>query len=743
MTTIASKIIYTKTDEAPMLATYSFLPIINAFSKAAGVSVELRDISLAGRILAVFPEYLTPQQKQADALSELGELAKRPEANIIKLPNISASLPQLNAAVKELQSQGYKLPEYPEYPKDDKEKDIKARYDRVKGSAVNPVLREGNSDRRAPLSVKAHTRKHPHKMGAWSPDSKTHVSHMKGGDFRSNEKSITTTAATDARIEFVGQDGKTTVLKPKVVLQQGEVIDATFMSKRALRQFLEEQIEDAKKQGVLFSLHMKATMMKISDPKIFGHAVTVFYKDVFEKHGETFKKLGVDPDNGIGDLYIKIKALPDDQRNAIEADIQEVYKKRPPMAMVNSDKGITNLHVPSDIIIDASMPPVIRDSGKMWGPDGKLADTKCVIPDASYAPVYHEVVEFCKKHGAFDPKTMGSVPNVGLMAQAAEEYGSHDKTFKAPGNGTIRVVDASGKTLLEHQVEEGDIWRMCQVKDAPIRDWVKLAVNRAKATGAPAIFWLDKTRAHDAQLITKVETYLKEHDTQGLDIRIMTPAEATRLSLERIKEGKDTISVTGNVLRDYLTDLFPILEIGTSAKMLSIVPLLNGGGLFETGAGGSAPKHVQQFEEEGYLRWDSLGEFLALAASLEHLAKVANNQAAKILADSLDQANAKFLESNKSPARKVGEIDNRGSHFYLALYWAQALAQQTQDKNLAARFVKIAKEMADNESKISTELLGAQGKPVDVGGYYHPDDAKASKAMRPSATLNAIVDAIA
>ena len=743
MTTTASKIIYTKTDEAPMLATYSFLPIINAFSKAAGVSVELRDISLAGRILAVFPEYLTPQQKQADALSELGELAKRPEANIIKLPNISASLPQLNAAVKELQSQGYKLPEYPEYPKDDKEKDIKARYDRVKGSAVNPVLREGNSDRRAPLSVKAHTRKHPHKMGAWSPDSKTHVSHMKGGDFRSNEKSLTTTAATDARIEFVGQDGKTTVLKPKVALQQGEVIDATFMSKRALRQFLEEQIEDAKKQGVLFSLHMKATMMKISDPKIFGHAVTVFYKDVFEKHGETFKKLGVDPDNGIGDLYIKIKALPDDQRKAIESDIQEVYKKRPPMAMVNSDKGITNLHVPSDIIIDASMPPVIRDSGKMWGPDGKLADTKCVIPDASYAPVYHEVVEFCKKHGAFDPKTMGSVPNVGLMAQAAEEYGSHDKTFKAPGDGTIRVVDASGKTLLEHKVEEGDIWRMCQVKDAPIRDWVKLAVNRAKATGAPAIFWLDKTRAHDAQLISKVETYLKDHDTQGLDIRIMTPAEATRLSLERIKEGKDTISVTGNVLRDYLTDLFPILEIGTSAKMLSIVPLLNGGGLFETGAGGSAPKHVQQFEEEGYLRWDSLGEFLALAASLEHLAKVANNQAAKILADSLDQANAKFLESNKSPARKVGEIDNRGSHFYLALYWAQALAQQTQDKNLAARFVKIAKEMADNEAKISTELLGAQGKPVDVGGYYHPDDAKASKAMRPSATLNAIVDAIA
>ena len=710
MTTTASKIIYTKTDEAPMLATYSFLPIINAFSKAAGVSVELRDISLAGRILAVFPDYLTPQQKQADALSELGELAKTPEANIIKLPNISASLPQIQGAIKELQSQGYKLPEYPENPKDDKEKDIKARYDKVKGSAVNPVLREGNSDRRAPLSVKAHTRKHPHKMGAWSADSKTHVAHMKGGDFRSNEKSMTTTAATDARIEFVGQDGKTTVLKPKVSLQAEEVIDATFMGKRALRQFLEEQIEDAKKQGVLFSLHMKATMMKISDPKIFGHAVTVYYKDVFEKHGETLKKLGVDPDNGIGDLYTKIKALPDDQRKVIEADVQAVYKKRPPMAMVNSDKGITNLHVPSDIIIDASMPPVIRDSGKMWGPDGKPADTKCVIPDSSYAPVYQELVEFCKKHGAFDPKTMGSVPNVGLMAQAAEEYGSHDKTFKAPANGTIRVVDASGKSLLEHQVEEGDIWRMCQVKDAPIRDWVKLAVNRAKATGAPAIFWLDKTRAHDAQLITKVERYLKDHDTKGLDIRIMTPADATRLSLERIKEGKDTISVTGNVLRDYLTDLFPILEIGTSAKMLSIVPLLNGGGLFETGAGGSAPKHVQQFQEEGYLRWDSLGEFLALAASLEHLAKVANNQAAKNLADALDQANAKFLESNKSPARKVGEIDNRGSHFYLALYWAQALAQQTQDKNLAARFAKIAKDLADNEAKISSELLACSGE---------------------------------
>jgi isocitrate dehydrogenase len=739
----ADKIIYTKTDEAPMLATYSFLPIINAFSKAAGVTVELRDISLAGRVIAVFPEYLTPQQRQHDALAELGELAKTPEANIIKLPNVSASLPQLKATIKELQSQGYKLPDYPEDPKDDKEKDIKARYDKVKGSAVNPVLREGNSDRRAPLSVKANARKHPHKMGAWTSDSKTHVSQMKGGDFRSNEKSITIPAATEARIEFVGQDGKVTVLKQQLALLAGEVLDATFMSKNALRTFIEEQIEDAKKQGVLFSLHLKATMMKVSDPMIFGHAVTVYYKDVFAKHGETLKKLGVDPDNGIGDLYTKIKALPDDQRKAIETDIQEVYKKRPPMAMVNSDRGITNLHVPSDIIIDASIPPVIRDSGKMYNPEGKLQDSKLVIPDACYAPVYHEVVEFCKKHGAFDPRTMGSVPNVGLMAQAAEEYGSHDKTFKAPGNGTIRVVDASGKTLLEHKVEEGDIWRACQVKDAPIQDWVKLAVTRAKATGAPAVFWLDKDRAHDAELIKKVNQYLPKHDTTGLGIRIMSPADATRFSLERMKEGKDTISVTGNVLRDYLTDLFPILEIGTSAKMLSIVPLLNGGGLFETGAGGSAPKHVQQLQAEGYLRWDSLGEFLALAASLEHLAKAGDNPVAKILADTLDQANAKFLESNKSPARRVGEIDNRGSHFYLALYWAQALAAQTQDKTIAQRFTKIAKDLSENEKKIDGELLAAQGKPVDLGGYYHPDDAKASRAMRPSATLNAIIDAIA
>ncbi|MFZ5862251.1 MAG: NADP-dependent isocitrate dehydrogenase [Nitrospirota bacterium] len=743
MATKTSKIIYTHVDEAPMLATYSFLPIVNAFTKAAGVVVEKRDISLSGRIIATFPEFLTPAQKQADDLAELGELAKTPDANIIKLPNISASIPQLKAAIKELQSQGYKLPEYPEDPKTDAEKDIKARYDKIKGSAVNPVLREGNSDRRAPLSVKQYARKHPHKMGPWTSDSKTHVSYMTKGDFRSNEKSVTVTEATDARIEFVGKDGKTTVLKPKVAIKAGEVIDATFMSRGALREFLEAQIEDAKKQGVLFSIHLKATMMKISDPKIFGHAVSVYFKDVFEKYKATFDKLGVDPDNGLGDLYAKIKALPEAERAAIEADIKAVYAKRPPMAMVNSDKGITNLHVPSDIIIDASIPPVIRDSGKMWNPEGKLQDTKVVIPDSSYAPVYHEVVEFCKKNGAFDPRTMGSVPNVGLMAQAAEEYGSHDKTFKAPGNGTIRVVSASGQTLLEHQVEEGDIWRMCQVKDTPIQDWVKLAVNRARATGSPAVFWLNKDRPHDAELIKKVNAYLPKHDTKGLEIKIMSPAEATRFSLQRMKEGKDTISVTGNVLRDYLTDLFPILEIGTSAKMLSIVPLLNGGGLFETGAGGSAPKHVQQFQEEGYLRWDSLGEFLALAASLEHLSKASNNATAKLLADTLDRANAKFLESNKSPARKVGEIDNRGSHFYLALYWAQALAEQTEDKTLQAKFATVAKQLADNEAKINAELLGAQGKPVDTGGYYHPDNQKTTKAMRPSATLNAIVDAIA
>lgn len=738
-----SKIFYTKTDEAPMLATYSFLPMVNAFAAAAGVALELKDVSLAGRILASFPEFLSEGQKQPDDLAELGELAKTPQANIIKLPNVSASLPQMKAAIKELQSQGYKLPEYPEDPKNDQEKSIKARYDKIKGSAVNPVLREGNSDRRAPLSVKNYARKHPHKMGPWSKDSKTHVVYMTHGDFRSNEKSAVLPSATDARIEFVGQNGGVTVLKQKLPLLSGEIIDATFMSRRALREFIEAQIEDAKKQGILFSVHLKATMMKVSDPKIFGHVVSVYFKEVFEKYKDVFQKLGVDPDNGLGDLYIKIKSLPEGQRSDIEKDIQAVYQKRPPLAMVNSDKGITNLHVPSDIIIDASMPPVIRDSGKMWGPDGKAYDTKAVIPDSSYATVYEEVVEFCKHNGAFDPKTMGSVPNVGLMAQAAEEYGSHDKTFKAQGSGKIRVVSASGQTLLEHNVEEGDIWRMCQTKDAPVQDWVKLAVNRARATGSPTIFWLDKNRAHDAEIIKKVNQYLPQHDTKGLDIRIMSPAEATKFSLQRLKEGKDTISVTGNVLRDYLTDLFPILEIGTSAKMLSIVPLLKGGGLFETGAGGSAPKHVQQLQEEGYLRWDSLGEFLALAASLEHLGKFSNNPTAKVLADTLDQANAKFLESDKSPSRKVGEIDNRGSHFYLALYWAQALAQQTEDKALQTRFTKVAKELEDNEAKISAELIGAQGKPVDLGGYYHPDEKKTIKAMRPSPTLNAIIDSIA
>ena len=739
---MSSKIIYTKVDEAPALATYSLLPIINAFTKSAGIVVEQRDISLAGRIIAAFPENLTATQKQSDDLSELGALATTPEANIIKLPNVSASLPQLHAAIKELQGQGYKIPDYPEAPTTDAEKDIKARFDKVKGSAVNPVLREGNSDRRAPLSVKQYAKKHPHKMGAWSRDSKTHVSYMGQGDFRSNEKSITLTEATDVRIEFISQDGTITVLKPKLLLKVGEIADATFMSRRALREFLEVEIEDAKAKGVLFSIHLKATMMKVSDPKIFGHAVSVFFKAVFEKHAAVFKTLGVDPDNGLGDLYVKIKSLPEDQQSAIKADITAVYQTRPAMAMVNSDKGITNLHVPSDIIIDASIPPVIRDSGKMWAPDGTLQDTKIVIPDASYAPVYEQVVNFCKKNGALNPMTMGSVPNVGLMAQAAEEYGSHDKTFKSTGNGTIRVVTLSGKTLLEQVVEEGDIWRMCQVKDAPIQDWVKLAVTRAKATGSPAIFWLDINRAHDAELIKKVNVYLKNHDTTGLDIRIMTPAAAMSLSLERIVEGKDTISVTGNVLRDYLTDLFPILEVGTSAKMLSIVPLMQGGGLFETGAGGSAPKHVQQLQEEGFLRWDSLGEFLALAASLEHLAKTSNNKSAQLLADTLDRATAMFLDSNKSPGRKVGELDNRGSHFYLALYWAQAMAEQSEDTALHARFDKVAKQFLHNEATIVAELKAAQGQKVDLGGYYHSDITKTTKIMRPSVTLNAIVDAI-
>ena len=736
------KIMWTKTDEAPALATYSLLPIVQAFTRAAGVVVETRDISLAGRIIANFPENLTENQRIPDHLTQLGELATTPEANIIKLPNISASVPQLKAAIKELQSQGYNIPDYPEDPKTDAEKEIKARYGKVLGSAVNPVLREGNSDRRAAASVKNYARKNPHKMGAWSPDSKTHVSHMSGGDFYGSEKSTTITGAGAVKIEFVGQDGKTTVLKEKTTLKVGEVIDAAVMSRRELRKFYEEQIQDAKNKGVLFSLHLKATMMKVSDPIMFGHAVSVFFKDVFEKYASAIKELGFDPNNGLNDLYAKIKKLPDAQRLEIEADINACYKKRSELAMVNSDKGITNMHVPSDVIIDASMPAMIRESGKMWRADGKLYDTKAVIPDRNYAGVYQEVIADCKKHGAYDPRTMGSVPNVGLMAQKAEEYGSHDKTFKSPGNGTIRVVDASGKVLFQHTVEEGDIWRMCQTKDAPIQDWVKLAVTRARATGAPAVFWLDENRAHDKQITEKVNKYLKDHDTKGLEIHIMSPVDATRLSLERIRAGKDTISVTGNVLRDYLTDLFPILELGTSAKMLSIVPLMNGGGLFETGAGGSAPKHVQQFLEEGYLRWDSLGEFLALAVSLEHLSNTFNNKKAQVLAATLDQANGKFLESNKSPARKVGEIDNRGSHFYLTLYWAQALAAQNEDKDLQARFSKLAKVLEENEAKIAGELISAQGKHVDIGGYYHPDPEKTSKAMRPSATFNAALAAI-
>jgi len=738
------KIIYTKVDEAPALATYSFLPIIKAFTETAGVNVETRDISLAGRITATFPENLTENQKQPNDLAELGELVKKPEGNVIKLPCISASIPQLKAAVKELQGHGYKIPDYPEEPKTEEEKEIKARFDKIKGSAVNPVLREGNSDRRVPGPVKTYAKQNPHPMGEWSADSKSHVAHMTSGDLRSNEISTTITSATagDSKIEFIGNDGTTKALKEKLALIDGEIIDATVFSKRALRAFLEEQIKDAKEKDVLFSVHLKATMMKVSDPIIFGHVVSVFFKDVFEKHASTFKELGVSPNNGLGDLYIKIKNLPDDKRAEIEVDIKACYEKGPRLAMVNSDKGITNLHVPSDTIIDASMPAAIRNSGRMWNSDGKLQDTKFVIPDSSYAGVYKETIDFCKKHGAFDPTTMGTVPNVGLMAQKAQEYGSHDKTFQIPGDGKVCVVSASGQTLLEHSVEEGDIWRMCQVKDLPIQDWVKLAVNRAKATGSPAVFWLDKNRAHDAQLMKKVNLYLKDHDTKGLEIHIMNPVEATRFSIKRMKEGKDTISVTGNVLRDYLTDLFPILEVGTSAKMYSIVPLMNGGGLYETGAGGSAPKHVQQFREEGHLRWDSLGEFLALAVSLKHLSNTTNNTKAKVLAEALDQATAKFLINNKSPSRKVNEIDNRGSHFYLTLYWAEALAEQTKDVELQTRFTKLAKELANNEEKISKELLSAQGKPVDLGGYYKPNYELVTKTMRPSATFNAAIEAL-
>jgi isocitrate dehydrogenase len=735
-------IIYTKTDEAPALATYSLLPIVQAFTRHAGITVETRDISLAGRIIANFPEYLAEGQRIGDALTELGSLATKPEANIIKLPNISASVPQLKAAIAELQSQGYKLPDYPEEAKTDAEKQIKARYDKIKGSAVNPVLREGNSDRRAPKAVKEYARNNPHAMGAWSAESKTTVATMGRDDFFSNEKSITLPEATNVKIEFVGADGKVTVLKEKTALQAGEVFDATAMSKKALVAFLEKQVAEAKNRGVLLSLHMKATMMKVSDPIIFGHAVKVFFKDLIAKHGAVLGELGVDFNHGLGDLIAKIQSLPADKKAEIEADIRSAYLKGSALAMVNSDKGITNLHVPSDVIVDASMPAMIRSSGKMWNAEGKLQDTLAVIPDSSYAGVYQTVIEFCKKHGALDPRTMGTVPNVGLMAQKAEEYGSHDKTFQIPGKGTVRVIDSAGKVLLEHSVEEGDIWRACQTKDAPIRDWVKLAVNRARATHTPAVFWLDKNRAHDAELIKKVETYLKDHETTGLEIKILAPAEACQFTLERLKSGKDTISVTGNVLRDYLTDLFPILELGTSAKMLSIVPLMNGGGLFETGAGGSAPKHVQQFLAENYLRWDSLGEFLALAVCLEHLSEVFGNAKAKVLADTLDEATGKFLINNKSPSRKLGGIDNRGSHFYLALYWAQALAAQDQDSELKAIFAPIAEKLTASEQKIAGELIAVQGKPVDIGGYYRPNDAKASAAMRPSATFNEILQSL-
>ncbi len=737
-----STIIYTETDEAPALATYSLLPIIKAFTDASDVAVETRDISLAGRVIANFSDYLNTDQRQSDALAELGEMTQDPMANIIKLPNISASLPQIMGVIKELQDQGYALPDYPEEPQTDEERDIKARYDSVKGSAVNPVLREGNSDRRAPASVKSYARKNPHSMGAWSKDSKSHVANMESGDFFGSEQSTTVDAATSVRIEHRDSAGSVTVLKEGVALLAGEVIDASVMNRTALRSFLAKQIDDAKNQGVLFSLHLKATMMKVSDPIIFGHAVTVFYEEVFHKYAAVFAELGVEANNGIGDVYSKIKSLPDAQREEIEADLQACYADRPDMAMVDSDKGITNLHVPSDVIIDASMPAALRTSGQMWGPDGKLQDMKAVIPDRCYAGVYQEVIDFCISNGAFDPSTMGSVPNVGLMAQKAEEYGSHDKTFEIPANGTVSVIDGTGNTLLEHAVEEGDIWRMCQAKDAPIQDWVKLAVSRARLSGTPAVFWLNENRSHDAQIIKKVHTYLADHDTDGLEISIMTPEAATRLSLQRAKDGLDTISVTGNVLRDYLTDLFPILELGTSAKMLSVVPLMKGGGLFETGAGGSAPKHVQQFEKENHLRWDSLGEFLALAASLEHLSNVTGNGRAKILADSLDKATGDFLDNNKSPSRKVNELDNRGSHFYLALYWAQALAAQDSDAQLQARFAPVAQAMTENEAKIIDELNSAQGPSMDVGGYYKPDVEKASAAMRPSATLNAIIAAV-
>ena len=737
-----SKIFYTITDEAPALATQSFLPIVQAFTKAADIAIETRDISLASRILANFPDNLTDEQKQADALAELGELAKTPDANIIKLPNISASLPQLKAAIKELKSLGYDIPDFPEDPSTDEEKAIKTRYAKVLGSAVNPVLREGNSDRRVAGPVKEYAQKHPHSMGVWSSDSKSHVASMPEGDFYATEKSVVIENNGDVKIELIADDGKVTVLKEKTPVLAGEVIDASVMSVNALCDFFEASMQDAKEQGVLLSLHMKATMMKVSDPIIFGHAVNVYYQDVFEKYAATFEKLGVNTRNGLGDVYTKIAALPEVERKEIEADIEAVYKTRPELAMVNSDKGITNLHVPSDVIIDASMPAAIRASGKMWGVDGKLHDTKAMIPDRNYAGIYQATIDFCIEHGAFDVATMGNVSNVGLMAQKAEEYGSHDKTFEIPENGTVKVSDQTGATLIEHSVEQGDIWRMCQTKDLPIQDWVKLAVNRARLTGQPAVFWLDENRAHDANLLKKVELYLKDHDTKNLEIKLMSPFDATLYTLERVKAGENTISVSGNVLRDYLTDLFPILELGTSAKMLSIVPLLAGGGLFETGAGGSAPKHVEQVLTENHLRWDSLGEFLALAVSLEDLANKTNNTKVKVLAESLDKANSQFLNNDKSPSRKVGELDTRGSHFYLAMYWAQALAEQNDAAELKATFTPVAEQLTKNENKIVDELNGVQGKQVDLGGYYQPNKILVSQVMRASASFNDVIDSI-
>ncbi|MEW4922509.1 NADP-dependent isocitrate dehydrogenase [Algibacter sp. 2305UL17-15] len=735
-----SKIIYTKTDEAPALATRSLLPIVKAFVKSSGINIETKDISLAARILAVFPEFLNEDQRVSDDLAILGEMAKKPDTNIVKLPNISASIPQLKAAIKELQSKGFNIPVYPNEAKNDAEKDIKARYDKIKGSAVNPVLREGNSDRRAPKAVKNYAKRNPHSMGAWSSDSKTHVATMSEGDFAHNEKSVTLKDATSISIEHTDTNGNTTVLKNSFALLKGEIIDATIMSKKALVSFLDKQVVDAREKGILFSLHMKGTMMKVSDPIIFGHAVKIFFKDVFAKHNETIEKLGVNVNSGLGNLLERIQELPEAKRKEIEADIEATYLNGPSVAMVNSDKGITNLHVPSDVIIDASMPAMIRTSGKMWNAQGKLQDTKAVIPDSSYAGIYSATIDFCKKNGAFDPTTMGTVPNVGLMAQKAEEYGSHDKTFEISSNGTVKVIDASGNVLLQHTVEEGDIWRMCQTKDAPIQDWVKLAVTRARASETPAVFWLDENRAHDAEIIKKVNTYLKDHDTSGLDLRILSPIEATLFTCERLVKGQDTISVSGNVLRDYLTDLFPILEVGTSAKMLSIVPLMNGGGLFETGAGGSAPKHVEQLLEENHLRWDSLGEFLALAVSFEHFSNVNKNPKAKILGETLDDATDTLLENSKGPSRVAGELDNRGSHFYLAMYWAQELAAQNKDAALKTEFAPIAKQLEENEAAIVNELNEIQGKPADIGGYYEPDENLINQVMRPSKTFNAIIE---